>query len=150
MVLIVGKVYANRCGHCKTLEPVWDKLTSYVNNGHTRFVSFEEAESDKRTRFENSNGIKLSVDGYPTIFKVSGRNVDYYSGQRTLEDMMKWISNHSSRSPSAIRVTTTQQIPLSIANKPTMKRNKKRRRAKRTAKRPRKTGRSTLRRTSRK
>lgn len=99
MVLIVGKVYANRCGHCRALEPVWEKLTSSVNNGHIQFVSFEESESVKQARFEKSHGITLSVDGYPTIFKVSGRNVEYYSGQRTLEDMMKWV-------------TTAPQIPL--------------------------------------
>jgi thioredoxin-like negative regulator of GroEL len=145
MVLIVGKVYANWCGHCQTLKPVWEKLCSSVKNDNTQFVSFEESEHDKRTQFEHSNGVKLSVNGYPTIFKISNRNVDYYSGQRSLEDMLKWVSQHSSRPPSAIRVTTPQQIPLSIANKPTMAKKQKKR-AKLATKRKRRAKRKTLKR----
>lgn len=91
MKTIVGKVYANWCGHCQELEPKWKALTTMLPPSRFEFVDFEEAESQKRSDFENKHGIKLNVSGYPTIFKMNPkRKVEYYSGPREPKDMKQW------------------------------------------------------------
>ena len=92
--VIVGKVYAKWCGHCKTLKPEWAKMKNIVlkkkANKHISFAEFEEGEKLKLSKFENANKVSLMVGGYPTLFKVSGGNVEYYNGERNANAMKNW------------------------------------------------------------
>ena len=90
--IIVGKVYANWCGHCQNLKPEWKALKKSLSNSRVQFIEIEESESAKRAHFEKKNKIQLNVNGYPTIFKIQyGKPVQYYIGERTSDAMLKWI-----------------------------------------------------------
>lgn len=89
--MIVGKVYANWCGHCQDLIPKWAALKDNMSNSNVEFVEFEEADVDGRNAFEATHK-PIEVNGYPTIFKIKPDGpVEYYNGSRTPEDMEQWI-----------------------------------------------------------
>jgi len=91
MTIILGKVYANWCGHCKSLKPEWKALKKSIPKGRVKFIEIEESEIEKRSKFETKMNLKLNVSGYPTIFKIGpNKTIEYYNGTRTAYDMRKW------------------------------------------------------------
>jgi thiol-disulfide isomerase/thioredoxin len=89
--IIIGKVYANWCGHCQQLKPKWDQLKRMLPKGRVQTVEIEEAETHKRAQFEKKHGKTIDVSGYPTIFKIINNKIEYYSGAREPEDMKRWV-----------------------------------------------------------
>jgi thiol-disulfide isomerase/thioredoxin len=89
--IIVGKVYADWCGHCKALKPKWEQLKQILPKGRVQTVEIEEAETDKRAEFEKKHKKTINVSGYPTIFKIVNGKIEYYSGPREPEDMKRWV-----------------------------------------------------------
>lgn len=91
--IIIGKVYANWCGHCQHLKPEWSKMKNELRskkmekNCMFEFVEIEENELDSyKERFP-----QLNVSGYPTIFKNNGDDqLEYYNGDRTSSEMSNW------------------------------------------------------------
>jgi thiol-disulfide isomerase/thioredoxin len=99
--IIVGKVYANWCGHCKDLKPEWKKLKKMVPKDSVQFIEIEETESAKRANFEKKIKAALNVSGFPTIFKVQfGKPVEYYTGERNAQAMRAWILSSSANKKS--------------------------------------------------
>ena len=95
--MIVGKVYANWCGHCQNLKPEWKALKKSLSTSRVQFIEIEESESAKRAHFEKKNKTQLNVNGFPTIFKIQhGKPVQYYTGPRTADAMRAWIGVQSS------------------------------------------------------
>ena len=95
---VIGKLYATWCGHCKTLEPEWDKMktsiTKYYKNGGVEIVEIESENMEQGLADLNK---RLNTDielqgGYPTLFKVEPgtQNVEYYGGQRVANQMTRW------------------------------------------------------------
>ena len=95
--IIVGKVYADWCGHCKSLKPEWKKLKTMTPKDRVQFIEIEESEAAKRLQFEKKTKRSLTVNGYPTIFKIhTNKPVEYYTGPRTAQDIRQWILSSSS------------------------------------------------------
>jgi thiol-disulfide isomerase/thioredoxin len=92
--LIVGKVYANWCGHCQTLKPEWARMENEIRQiprmNHVVFVAIEESEKDKMAKFNASHGA-LKVSGYPTIFSHGKGGIRYYNGTRDAESLKQWV-----------------------------------------------------------
>jgi thiol-disulfide isomerase/thioredoxin len=104
MRTIVGKVYANWCGHCQELAPKWAILKKGLPKNRFEFIEIEESESNKRSNFENRIKKQLKVNGYPTIFKIRPNGpVEYYSGERTPEDMKRWALSSNKKSRKEFR-----------------------------------------------
>lgn len=106
--ILVGKVYANWCGHCKNLKPIWNELKRSLKKKMKSlglkidFVEIEESETKKMERFKKWNP-DLEVNGYPTIFKKKkGGKIEYYNQDRELEKMQNWIldKNQEKEQPS--------------------------------------------------
>lgn len=89
--IIIGKVYADWCGHCQALKPKWEKLKQILPKGRVQTIEIEEAETDKRAEFEKKHKKTINVRGYPTIFKIVNGKIEYYSGLREPEDMKRWV-----------------------------------------------------------
>ena len=89
--IIIGKVYADWCGHCQALKPKWEQLKKILPKGRVQTVEIEEAETDKRAQFEKTHKKTINVSGYPTIFKIANGKIEYYSGPREPEDMKRWV-----------------------------------------------------------
>ena len=96
--IIIGKVYANWCGHCQDLKPKWQSLKRILPKGRVQFVEIEESEKNKRSQFEKKHNKTLNVNGYPTIFKIVNNKIEYYSGPREPEDMKRWVLSSLNKS----------------------------------------------------
>ena len=96
--IVVGKVYAEWCGHCQMLKPEWKKMKNHINtkkgNVNVMFVEIEEKEmNNKLKRLEKKHGVSVSANGYPTLFRINNGQVAYYNGNRTYEKMADWYLN---------------------------------------------------------
>jgi len=98
--VLIGKIYANWCPHCMTLKPEWSKMKKSIrnklgkmNNIKVQFVEIEQGqEEDKvgrinRVYLRNSDKKLALQSGYPTLFRISGGQVDYFEGGRNAQEM---------------------------------------------------------------
>ena len=93
--IIVGKVYADWCGHCQMLKPEWSKMKKHIysKKGKKRvvFVEIEEKQIESKLRpLEMEHGVKVNINGYPTLFRISGGKLVYYTGNRQSNEMSNW------------------------------------------------------------
>ena len=91
---IVCKIYANWCGHCQSLKPVWSELKNIMSaNKNVSMIEIEESEmKDKMGKLRNICKKDIDVNGFPTIVKICGKaNPEYYQGERSIDALRKWI-----------------------------------------------------------
>lgn len=90
---IVCKIYANWCGHCQTLKPVWAELKNLMHaDKNVSMIEIEESEmKEKIGKLRNVCKKNIDVNGFPTIVKICGKKVDYYQGERSVDAMRAWI-----------------------------------------------------------
>uniref|UniRef100_A0A6C0D5L0 Thioredoxin domain-containing protein n=1 Tax=viral metagenome TaxID=1070528 RepID=A0A6C0D5L0_9ZZZZ len=97
---VIGKIYADWCGHCTALAPKWNKLTKLLRKKIPKrqlIISSIESENVdnglstlNQTYLSNSDEKVAVQGGYPTIFKVVNNTIYYYEGPRELAPMLKW------------------------------------------------------------
>jgi thiol-disulfide isomerase/thioredoxin len=96
--VIVVKLWADWCGHCKTFEPEWKKLVNhYSKNPNVIFEHLEEKGMKKggmaMLKHKYNNRIE-EPEGFPTfyIFRSSDtKKQNPYKGERTFEGMKQEI-----------------------------------------------------------
>jgi len=96
--VVVGKIYANWCGHCQNMAKDWEDLKNYLANQGNMFeiVEIEQTQESNliptvNKKFLKKSPVKVSLQGgYPTLFKIKGGNVSYFQGNRTFEEMRQW------------------------------------------------------------
>merc|ERR1719422_2709485 len=76
------KFYAPWCGHCKTLEPVWDDLAGRLS-GVAQVAKVDATKAKQLTD-------EWDVEGYPTLKLIAQGKVYTYSGKRTADDLEAW------------------------------------------------------------
>lgn len=90
-----GHVYSTECGHCINMQKDWDKLTEDVKkeNNETELIDISQNHQEKVDAMNNRYKTDLKFMGFPTIFKLSipKTNVQYYQGDRSSEDMKRWL-----------------------------------------------------------
>jgi thiol-disulfide isomerase/thioredoxin len=94
-IIVVGKVYADWCGHCQSLKPEWAKMKHKIHKKkgkhHIVYEEVEEKEIDtKLKRIKNEQKVNIEANGYPTLFRISNGKVDYYNGNRQSDAMADW------------------------------------------------------------
>ena len=92
---IVCKIYANWCGHCQDLKPVWAELKNVMSaNKNITMIEIEESEmKDKMGALKNICKQDIDVNGFPTIVKICGKATpEYYQGERSVEALRAWIT----------------------------------------------------------
>ena len=79
------------CGHCEKLQPTWDLLkTNYGNTAHIEIV--EVSSSEKPELVE-----QYGITSFPTVLALkAGAEVDKYDGDRSYEDLVRWMNYHIS------------------------------------------------------
>lgn len=85
--------HANRCGHCVDFLPTWEKMKSDKNaNKNIEFEQYEESiVKDLPEDVRSIDGVDVRTNGWPTIkISVNGRD-HMYSGNRTPDDIYKYI-----------------------------------------------------------
>ncbi|XP_013133156.1 PREDICTED: protein disulfide-isomerase A3 [Papilio polytes] len=84
--------YAPWCGHCQKLAPVWDELGEKLKNEDVDIVKIDATANDwPKSLFD--------VSGFPTIYwkpKDSDKKPVRYNAGRSLEDFLKYVSEHAS------------------------------------------------------
>ena len=74
--------YADWCGHCKKIKPVWDETAKEVNSDEVKMIKVNCGEgTDEDQRIMK----KYSIDGYPTIIKFVNGKATLYQGDRDAE-----------------------------------------------------------------
>ncbi len=97
--ITIGKIWAKWCGHCLNLIPVWDKMKQLVNQNAKSlptYMEVEEADIKQIDDFNESNPNGTFIDkarGYPTIYKIVGGKIEYYTGEREAKKMAEWALN---------------------------------------------------------
>jgi len=113
-VLHVGKIYADWCGHCQSLQPEWARMKNdmklamgrSLKNIHVEFVEIGDTPKNKAKGLTVEGMItkyngkhlpksleKLKGDGYPTLFKLLNGKLEYYTGNRDAKSMYTWYMN---------------------------------------------------------
>lgn len=80
--------YAEWCGHCKKLIPIWDALKDLLPSDKLNILKISCVEKEKEC-----HAIK-EIQGYPTIIFVNIKNNNkiVYSGERTPEAIINFIN----------------------------------------------------------
>jgi len=91
--IVVGYVYADWCGHCKALKPIWEKMKKILP---ANLVTYEEVNSNRQDKhipeINKKHGVNMTApQGYPYIFKIHGGNVEEYAGERDAHKMAQWF-----------------------------------------------------------
>lgn len=84
-------VYADWCGHCKSLKPIWAQASSEINKESQKmFMVNCGGDSDNEKKIMKD----YSIDGFPTILIFNnGKYVKNYSGERTKEGLISEFSS---------------------------------------------------------
>jgi thiol-disulfide isomerase/thioredoxin len=101
--LVLGKIYAEWCGHCKVLEPKWaiieKEIPKRFPSGSKPLVyKVEESNmADEKVGlatlkpYLNTPNANVELqDGYPTIFKIARGTLSYYEGPREIGPIITW------------------------------------------------------------
>ena len=97
---VIGKIYANWCGHCTALAPKWKTLMKIIRKKipkHQLIITEIESENIENglstlneTYLQNSDEKVAVQGGYPTIFKIVKNKIHYFDGPRDIAPMLKW------------------------------------------------------------
>ena len=94
-VITVGLIHASWCGHCIALQPEWKQMKKGLRGSNCQFLEIEDSDKHKDRKISHVNsrlkGEKLVANGYPTIFKISGGNLQYYQGARSAPALQQWV-----------------------------------------------------------
>ena len=110
MSTVVCKIYAEWCGHCRDLAPIWEKVKKQME--HNNKVKFIEIEQTKGRIGKEHNGTKtldqevdelnselgtvgenvIKAEGFPTIAKTCNGKTDRYQGERSVKAIVAWIN----------------------------------------------------------
>jgi thiol-disulfide isomerase/thioredoxin len=113
--LFIGKIYADWCGHCKSLIPEWEKMKRQIKlnmgrvikNVQIQFFEMGDTEVNKKKgitvdkmiadfneKHLSNNPIKLALQGgYPTLFRYCNGKLEYYEGERNAKAMWAWYKS---------------------------------------------------------
>ena len=85
--------YADWCGHCKKLKPIWDETAKEVNEAEGSSVKMIKVNCGEPNKNETHKAImkKYEISGYPTIKLIEGTKVTEYEGERSKKGMLSFL-----------------------------------------------------------
>jgi thiol-disulfide isomerase/thioredoxin len=118
------RFHADYCGHCKAMEPEWEKVKDRVADMKNMQVIDVEDSAVKHV----PSHLKEGVDGYPTIRALTnkGKTVYSYSGPREADTIVPWLKSMTPQSGGRSKRRRTRKSRKSSRSKK-MRRHTKRR-----------------------
>ncbi len=111
--IIIGKIYADWCKYCQILKPEWEKMKTKLrrNMGRTlknaefeivemgdtsenqmRNITVDQLVDDFNKKHFPEGDKSIQLDGYPTIFRITKKNIEYYKDEKDSEKLYKWAT----------------------------------------------------------
>ena len=99
--MTVGLIYANWCGHCQALKPEWKKMKRGLHGTNCHYLEIDDSDDHKDRKIAHVNtrltSGKLTINGYPTVFKIKDGVLEYYQGERSSPAMAQWFKGGSAK-----------------------------------------------------
>lgn len=85
--------YADWCGHCKNIKPVWDSASKKISNENVKMIKVNCGEDNsKHTQIVE----KYNIQGFPTIKLLNNGKVEEdYNGGRGVNDLVNFVNGLS-------------------------------------------------------
>ena len=85
--------YADWCGHCKKLKPVWDETAKVVNGDEENGCKLIKVNCGDPGNNESHKALmdKYGIKGYPTIKVFENGESKEYEGERTKEGILSYL-----------------------------------------------------------
>ena len=87
--------YADWCGHCKTIKPVWKKAAEKANTNNKRMVMIDVGgDSPEKPKTPEQQALidKYQIDGFPTILVFQNGRPQPYNGKRGADDFLNALN----------------------------------------------------------
>ena len=110
-------VYADWCGHCQTMKPIFDKA-SYTPNRNCQVVKVKDdmlSDVNASLKSYNSNVKPLEVQGYPTILAVD-KNGNTMSEINAVKDLSVMKSVMEIPSQNTNQKTSSQKPIINLSD----------------------------------
>jgi len=100
---LLVEFYAPWCGHCKSLAPEYAKAAGSLKASESA-VRLAKVDAT----IESALGEQFKIKGYPTLkFFIDGQPSDY-SGGRTADEIVAWVTKKSG--PAAVTLTSVNEL----------------------------------------
>ena len=87
-----------QCGHCVQMRPSWELMKKRVPS-NVKIVEIDGSEMSGSPTLSRS-AVGQQTEGFPTIMRLNnGEVVEKFSGERTPENLVEFVSKSASKSP---------------------------------------------------
>jgi len=93
------KMFAPWCGHCKAMEPDWNRLMAEYANSETKLIADVDCTAAGEPICDNN-----AVASFPTLKFGDPYALEDYTGDRTYDDLKKFIDEELKPMCSAINI----------------------------------------------
>jgi thioredoxin-like negative regulator of GroEL len=108
---VLLEFYTQWCGHCKALDKVLVETAQTLNNQNLIIAKFDAGNEEHK---EIAN--MLHVENYPTFFYVSGGHYVVYTGSKTTQGFVKYLSKELNTDISKYELKTPLNDINSLAS----------------------------------
>jgi thiol-disulfide isomerase/thioredoxin len=86
---VLALFYADWCGHCKTVKPIWKEAAEKANKDKKRMIMIDVGG---KTADQQAIIDKYQIDGFPTILVFQNGKSEPYSGKRDVDAFLKSLN----------------------------------------------------------